>query len=88
METIMDIGLLIDGGERDASGAASFERMDPFTGRLATRAAAASVADANAAVDAAAAAFPAWSRTGPGERRALLSKAADVMASKVGEFTS
>jgi acyl-CoA reductase-like NAD-dependent aldehyde dehydrogenase len=83
----MDIGLLIDGGERDASGAASFERMDPFTGKLATRAAAANVADANAAVDAAAAAFPAWSKTGPGERRALLSKAADVMASKVGEFT-
>ena len=83
----MDIGLLIDGGERDASGAASYDRMDPFTGRLATRAAAASVADANAAVDAAAAAFPAWSKTGPGERRASLSKAADVMASKVDEFT-
>lgn len=83
----MDIGLLIDGDKRDASGSASYERMDPFTGKLATRAAAASVADANAAVEAAAAAFPAWSKTGPGERRALLSKAADVMASKVGEFT-
>ncbi|WP_256749979.1 aldehyde dehydrogenase [Mesorhizobium sp. Mes31] len=83
----MDIGLLIDGDKRDASGAASYERMDPFTGRLATRAAAANVADANAAVEAAAAAFTAWSKTGPGERRALLSKAADVMASKVGEFT-
>ncbi|SDA61304.1 aldehyde dehydrogenase [Mesorhizobium qingshengii] len=83
----MDIGLLIDGDKRDASGSASYERLDPFTGRLATRAAAASIADANAAVDAAAAAFPAWSKTGPGERRALLSKAADVMASKVGEFT-
>ncbi|QPC94318.1 aldehyde dehydrogenase [Mesorhizobium sp. INR15] len=83
----MDIGLLIDGDKRDASGAAAFERMDPFTGKLATRAAAASVADANAAVEAAAAAFQAWSKTGPGERRALLLKAADVMASKVGEFT-
>jgi acyl-CoA reductase-like NAD-dependent aldehyde dehydrogenase len=83
----MDIGLLIDGDKRDASGSASYERMDPFTGKLATRAAAASIADANAAVEAAAAAFPAWSKTGPGERRALLSKAADVMASKVGEFT-
>ena len=83
----MDIGLLIDGDKRDASGAASYERMDPFTGRLATRAAAANIADANAAVEAAAAAFTAWSKTGPGERRALLSKAADVMASKVGEFT-
>ncbi|UDL92390.1 aldehyde dehydrogenase [Mesorhizobium sp. PAMC28654] len=83
----MDIGLLIDGDKREASGSASYERMDPFTGKLATRAAAASVADANAAVEAAAAAFPAWSKTGPGERRALLSKAADIMASKVGEFT-
>ncbi len=83
----MDIGLLIDGDKRDASGAASYERMDPFTGKLATRAAAASVADANAAVEAAAAAFATWSKTGPGERRALLSKAADVMDSKVGEFT-
>ncbi|KQV01382.1 salicylaldehyde dehydrogenase [Mesorhizobium sp. Root102] len=83
----MDIGLLIDGDKRDASGSASYDRMDPFTGKLATRAAAASIADANAAVEAATAAFPAWSKTGPGERRALLSKAADVMASKVGEFT-
>ncbi|BAV51443.1 aldehyde dehydrogenase [Mesorhizobium loti] len=83
----MDIGLLIDGDKRDASGSASYERMDPFTGKLATRAAAASVADANAAVEAAAAACTTWSKTGPGERRALLSRAADVMASKVGEFT-
>lgn len=83
----MDIGLLIDGDEREATGKASYERLDPFTGKLATRAAAASIADANAAADAAAAAFDAWSKTGPGERRALLLKAADVMASKVGEFT-
>ncbi|ESX18777.1 aldehyde dehydrogenase [Mesorhizobium sp. LSJC264A00] len=83
----MDIGLLIDGDKRDASGSASYERMDPFTGKLATRAAAASIADANAAVEAAAAACKTWSKTGPGERRALLSKAADVMDSKVGEFT-
>ncbi|ESY47144.1 aldehyde dehydrogenase [Mesorhizobium sp. RSR380A] len=83
----MDIGLLIDGDKRDASGSASYERMDPFTGKLATRAAAASIADANAAVEAAAVAFKSWSNTGPGERRALLSKAADVMDSKVGEFT-
>ncbi|MBZ9816162.1 aldehyde dehydrogenase [Mesorhizobium sp. CA7] len=83
----MDIGLLIDGDERAATGKASYERLDPFTGKLATRAAAASIADANAAADAAAAAFDAWSKTGPGERRMLLLKAADVMASKVGEFT-
>ncbi|HEV2507034.1 MAG TPA: aldehyde dehydrogenase [Mesorhizobium sp.] len=83
----MDIGLLIDGDERAAAEKASFERFDPFTGKLATRAAAASVTDATAAVEAAAAAFPAWSRIGPGERRALLLKAADVMSSKADEFT-
>lgn len=83
----MDIGLLIDGSERPASGSASYERNDPFTGKVATRAAAATVADAKAAVEAAAAAFQTWSKTGPGERRALLLKAADVMDSKAAEFT-
>ena len=50
----MDIGLLIDGAEKGASGGATYDRQDPFTGKLATRAAAANVADANAAVEAAA----------------------------------
>ena len=84
----MDIGFLIDGEERQSGSGASYERNDPFTGKLATRAAAANVADADAAVAAAAAAFKTWSRVGPGERRALLLKAADVMTSKVGEFTT
>ncbi len=83
----MDIGFLINGAESGAASGATYERHDPFTGKLATRAAAAGVADANAAVEAAATAFKTWSKTGPGERRALLMKAADVMASKVGEFT-
>jgi acyl-CoA reductase-like NAD-dependent aldehyde dehydrogenase len=83
----MDIGLLIDGEERPATGGATYDRNDPFTGKLATRAAAASVIDANAAVDAASAAFRTWSRTTPAERRALLTKAADIMESQVGEFT-
>ena len=83
----MDIGLLIGGAERGAADGATYERFDPFTGKLATRAAAAGVADAIAAVEAAELAFKSWSRTGPGERRALLLKAADVMASKVEQFT-
>jgi acyl-CoA reductase-like NAD-dependent aldehyde dehydrogenase len=83
----MDIGFLIDGEERGAQSGATYDRNDPYTGKLATRAAAASVADAKAMVDVAAAAFKTWSKTGPGERRALLMKAADVMESKVGEFS-
>jgi acyl-CoA reductase-like NAD-dependent aldehyde dehydrogenase len=82
----MDIGLLINGEESAAAGGASFVRNDPFTGKPATKAAAASVADVNRAIETAAAAFPAWSKTGPTERRAILSKAAEVMEAKAPEF--
>lgn len=83
----MDISLLIDGAARPASNGMRYERHDPVTGKVATRAASATLDDVAAAVAAASAAFPAWSKTGPTERRALLAKAADIMASKVGEFT-
>jgi acyl-CoA reductase-like NAD-dependent aldehyde dehydrogenase len=82
----MDIGLLINGEESAAAGGASFVRNDPFTGKPATKAAAASVADVNRAIETAAAAFPAWSKTGPTERRAILNKAAEVMEAKAPEF--
>ena len=82
----MDIGLLINGEESAAAGGASYVRNDPFTGKSATTAAASSVTDVNRAIEAAAAAFPAWSKTGPAARRALLNKAADVMTAKAGEF--
>jgi acyl-CoA reductase-like NAD-dependent aldehyde dehydrogenase len=83
----MDIRLLINGDEIGAANGATFERNDPFTGKVATRAPAGGVADAKAAVEAAAAAFPAWSEVGPNERRKLLLKAADILQSKVAEFT-
>ena len=83
----MDISLLIDGAERQAVAGATYDRNDPYTGKLATRAAAASVADANAAADAAAIAFKTWSKTGPNERRAILTRAADIMAGKADDFT-
>jgi acyl-CoA reductase-like NAD-dependent aldehyde dehydrogenase len=83
----MDISLLIGGEARAAAGGASFTRNDPVTGKAATRAPAARAVDVEAAIAAAAAAFPAWSQTGPGERRAILMRAADIMAGKVEEFT-
>ncbi|MFS8147332.1 aldehyde dehydrogenase [Rhizobium sp. BR 249] len=83
----MNISLLINGADRAASGGRTYDRLDPFTGKLASRAAAASLDDVAAAVDAASAAFSAWSKTGPSQRRAILMKAADIMDSKVGEFT-
>ena len=82
------VNLLI--GERTvaATDNRTFERRDPFTGEVATTAAAASIADAKAALDAAAAAFPAWSATGPNERRMLLLKAADLLDARGAEFSS
>ncbi|MBY2911012.1 aldehyde dehydrogenase [Rhizobium leguminosarum] len=84
----MNISLLINGADRAASSGRTFDRIDPFTEKLASRAAAADLDDVAAAVSAAAAAFGAWSKTGPGQRRAILMKAADIMDSKVGEFTT
>jgi acyl-CoA reductase-like NAD-dependent aldehyde dehydrogenase len=83
----MNISLLINGADRAASGGRTYDRFDPFTEKLASRAAAADLDDVAAAVNAASAAFGAWSKTGPGQRRAILMKAADIMDSKVGEFT-
>ncbi|MGQ2905535.1 MAG: aldehyde dehydrogenase [Neoaquamicrobium sediminum] len=83
----MDVlGLLIGQEEGEASNGATFERRNPISGNVATRAAAATVDDAIAAVDSAAAAFPEWSRSSPRERRAILSKAADILSSKEDAF--
>jgi len=83
MSTVM---LSIGGKDVPASGDAIFTRSNPVTGEVATTAAAAGVDDALAAVEAAHAAFHGWAATGPGERRALLLAAADVMESKADEF--
>ncbi len=83
----MDISLLIDGEACGATGGATFERRDPVTGEVATRAPAARKDDAVAAVAAAERAFPAWSQTGPAERRALLARAADAIEARAADFT-
>ena len=76
---MFEVDLLIDNAEAKAAGGATFDRLNPMTGEVASRAAAAGVDDAKRAADAAAAAFPAWSETAPGARRALLNKAADLL---------
>ena len=81
------INLLIGGKDRPAAQNAVYQRSNPISGEVASTVAAASVEDALAAADAAAAAFPAWSALGPSERRARLNKAADILASKAQEFT-
>jgi len=83
-----DIQLLINDQAVPAAGGATFERNNPVTKAVATRAAAATVQDANQAVEAAAAAFPAWSALGPGERRAKLLRAADLLAARAQDFAN
>ena len=74
--------LLMGGQAATATGGASFDRHNPLDGQVATRAPAATPDDARAAIDAAAQAFPAWAAIGPGERRALLMRASQALASK------
>ncbi len=84
---MFEIQQIIGGKKVGAISGKTFDRIDPFTGKVATRAPASGIEDVKAAVAAAQAAFPAWSRTGPGARRALLLKAADVMETKAGQFS-
>jgi len=83
---VSEPSMIINGLEVGAEGQATFERRNPLDGAVVTRAPAASTADAVAAVEAAAEAFKTWSKTGPGERRALLLKAAEALEAKTPKF--
>ncbi|BCA28985.1 aldehyde dehydrogenase [Metapseudomonas otitidis] len=76
---MFDVPLLIAGRTRPAATGAVFERHSPFTGEVVSRVAAATLEDADAAVAAAQAAFPAWAALGPAERRARLLEAARLL---------
>ena len=84
--TMLDATLLIDGAPRTT--ARTFTRRHPVTGDVMTTAAAASEADAVAAADAAAAAFVSWSQTGPSARRALISRAADLLRERTNDLVA
>jgi acyl-CoA reductase-like NAD-dependent aldehyde dehydrogenase len=80
--------LLIGGASCAASNKATYDRSNPVSGKVASRTSAATLQDADAAVAAAAAAFPAWAAMAPVERRKLLLKAADVMESHAADFAA
>jgi acyl-CoA reductase-like NAD-dependent aldehyde dehydrogenase len=80
--------LLIGGQWVGAESGATFEVRSPFTDEIASVGAAAGVADARRAVDAAAAAFPAWSQTPLAERRAILERAAEIMEERGPEIAA
>jgi len=87
----MNETLLLIGGEWVHAAPASndvrfFHRLNPISDKPVTRAAAGGITDVEAAVKAAAEAFPGWSATGPGKRRDLLLRAADILAEHQREF--
>ncbi len=86
MNVPISVGLHIGGQVRAASDGKWAERRNPISGEVVTRAAAATVADSDAAAEAAGAAFEIWSEMGPSARRAVLNKAADLLQAKADRF--
>jgi acyl-CoA reductase-like NAD-dependent aldehyde dehydrogenase len=76
---------LVIGGET-VEPAGRYDIVNPATEQVVAEAPEASVEQARAAVDAAAEAFPAWSRTSPEERAALLDRAADLIDAAADEL--
>lgn len=64
---------------RDAENGRTFDDLEPFTGNVFAKVAAASKKDMQIALDAAAKAFPEWSNTTPAQRSELLFKAAAII---------
>jgi acyl-CoA reductase-like NAD-dependent aldehyde dehydrogenase len=83
---MFEVPLLIGGQARPAADGRVFERCNPLTGAVVSRVAAATLEDADAAVAAAQAAFPAWAALAPNERRARLLRAAELLEDRAPEF--
>jgi len=81
-----DERMLIGGEWLRARRGASRPLVDPATEAAVAELPYGDAADAQAALDAAAAAFPAWARKTPYERAALLHSAADLIASRVEAY--
>jgi acyl-CoA reductase-like NAD-dependent aldehyde dehydrogenase len=78
--------LYINGAWASAAGGARFPVMNPSTGEVFREVADASRADARAANDAAAAAFPAWSGMNHAQRDRILHRAGDVLEARANEI--
>ncbi|VVN99802.1 Vanillin dehydrogenase [Pseudomonas fluorescens] len=85
---MLDIPLLIGGQSRPAGDGRTFDRCNPVTGAVVSRVAAATLEDADSAVSAAQAAFPAWSALAPNERRTRLLQAAAQLQARSAEFVA
>jgi acyl-CoA reductase-like NAD-dependent aldehyde dehydrogenase len=79
---------LIGGEWVDSAGGGMFDDLDPFTGDVVARVPAGGREDARRAIDAAAAAFPAWSKTPPAVRQQIFLRAAEILERRQDEVVS
>lgn len=79
---------LIGGEWQPSVDGATFELANPFSGTVVTRAAAGTRVDAHAAIDAAAAAFPAWASADAAERARVLAGAADLLEERAASIAA
>src|ERR1017187_5098926 len=85
---MQSVPLLIGGVERAAADKRTFDRLNPLTSEVVSRAAAATLEDCTDAVASCACRFPMWSSLTPRDRRMKLLAAADLLASRAGEFAA
>jgi betaine-aldehyde dehydrogenase len=78
----------IDGEFRDAADGRTTDVVNPVTGEPYATAPLSAAADVDAAMAAAAAAFPAWRDTTPSERQKALLKVADALEARAGDLVA
>jgi acyl-CoA reductase-like NAD-dependent aldehyde dehydrogenase len=83
---VRECRLFIGGEWIDAGDGKTFEDRDPFSGDVVAHVPASGRADARDAIEAAAAAFPAWSQTPPEARQTIFLRAADLLEGRRDEI--
>ncbi len=81
-----DYRMFIGGQWVDAQDKGTYEDYNPYTGEVYARVPRAKKTDVTSAIEAAQAAFPAWSTCSPGVRRKLFLKAADIFEKRQDEL--
>ena len=84
-DAVREYQQFIGGQWTAAARGKTFEDKDPFTGETVAVVPAGDGDDARKAIEAAAAAFPAWAATPPAARQAIFLKAADILESRQDE---
>src|SRR5438094_1232623 len=87
-DAVREYQQFIGGQWTAAARGKTFEDKDPFTGETVAVVPAGDGDDARKAIEAAAAAFPAWAATPPAARQAIFLKAADILESRQDEVVS